>query len=396
VTTATAAPVADVHAPRVLARVNSTTLLAALADVSAPMSARAQLPMQHGVKLSVRPDGLRLQRSDGETWTAALIPAEFEQLGDVVVSAIALAGQVRGVGRGHDVTLTLVPRGEREWLRVTGDGVTYQLTSMPMQEWPIEPDDPGEFIATLAAADVELLARPAAAASADVTLPILTHVRLLEVQGSLRACATDRFRLTETNTLHPVPAGFGALVPSHALRHLAHLASTHGEVTVTRHSPAARTAALFDTDDLVFTVGDHRVRVTCLAGEYPKVDALWPPSSEGSIEIDRAELSRAIRRIQIVTPKSAGCRIEVAGERLVLSSVDSGSIGADATTDIACSVTGTPVVMHLNPHLLVDVVTALDGDRVALRTTLPTRPLVLEGVGGRLTRSLLMPIRTAS
>ena len=386
-------PATNVSGPRVLARVESTTLLTALADVGAPMTTRAQVPMQHGVKLSVRPDGLRLQRTDGETWTAALIPAEFERLGDVVADARALAGQVRGVGRGHDITLTLVPRGGKEWLRVAGDGVTYQLTSMPLVEWPIEPDDPGEFIATLAAADVGLLARTVSAARVDDTLPILTAVRLLEVQGSLRACATDRYRMTEVNTLHPVPAGFGALVPANSLRHVARLAAREGDVTITRHSPASRSAGLFNSDDLVFTVGTRRLRVTCQGGEYPKVDALWPPEAQGTVEVDWADLTRAIRRLQIVTPQGWSCRVEVAGERLILSSADGEAFGADATTDIACSVTGSPAVMHLNPHLFIDVVNAIDGDRVVLKTTQSTRPLVLEGVGGRLSRAMLMPVR---
>lgn len=381
-----------------ISTVRSSHLISALTDVNAfgpnPFSNRN--PALHGVRVAATGRGLELAGTDGTVWSRAVVePKRAPDVPSVVVvGARVLAGIARQIGPGHDITLGLLPGRERDYLRVSGDGVTYQLRVQDIADFPQLPDDSdGEYIATLPSADVQDLARAVESASRDVTLPILTGVLLTERQGSLTATATDRYRASDVNTLHPVPAGFRALVRGDVVRRAAFLARRDGDLTITRHTKTAN-QTLIDDGDITFTVGARSYRAACITGEYPKLDTLWPTDSTSTAVFDRGGLVKAIRRVAEVAERNTPVRLEFLRDRVVM---DAGTPGdADATTTIDIEFAGdVGLRVAFNPQFFLDGIAAVPGDRVRMSFTQATRPAVITGSSSAHVRYLLMPVRLA-
>ncbi|ABS03255.1 DNA polymerase III subunit beta [Kineococcus radiotolerans] len=376
----------DAHAPHTfVAGVDSKALAEALTDVNALIGRRPPVPILAGVRLDVEGDQLTLRRTNYDVVNTATL--QLPQVGhparSTVVSASAFAAIVRAIGPGASIILTLLHRSGREFLRIAGDGVTYQLITMDAGDWPAIPADEVQHIATVSADDVQALALAGTAATSDFTLPIIHAVRLTERQGSLVAAATDRFRLLDVNTLHPVPAGFQALVPTDALEHIARLAKREGEVTISTVD-----------EFIVFVVGSRSCRVKCVDGEYPKVDSLWPPESPIAATVDRGDLARALRRLMVATPRNTP--VELAFGRNVVVLIAGDKTDLDATTTVATTLTGAEAFdAALNPQFLLDGLDAVGGDRVTFAFTVPYRPVVITG-GRPNTRYLQMPVRRAN
>jgi DNA polymerase-3 subunit beta len=272
----------------------------------------------------------------------------------------------------------------------------FTLLTMPADDYPALPQMPeasGQVpgdVFTLAVSQVTT------AAGRDDTLPILTGVRV-EIEGStIKLLATDRYRLAE-RTLSWSPKGTDAsavaLVPARTLAETARAlgASADVELALARSGTG---------DGLIgFEAGSRRTTSRLLDGEYPKVSAIFPSTSDTHAVVETGPLVEAVKRVALVAERNAPVRLRFSDGRL---SIEAGQTeDAQASEAIEASLDGDEIEIAFNPAYLLDGLGALHQPWARLDFTLPTKPALLTGQAEQdgepddSFRYVLMPIRLA-
>lgn len=364
------------------ATTDQVALTAGLKNVLNAVSSRPPVPVLAGVLISATDTGLTLQGFDYEvsiTEKVAGIGA-----GSILVHAADLLDMVKDLAKGCPITFS---QNETKVL-VEGDGVTYTLLTMPLDEYPSLLADADVNAANLGTEELASVLDVSTVASKDRTLPILNATQFVIKTGHFSAAATDRYRLGlyeyESTYVGPdvtliVPAATLALV---------------GKLF-------AKTGASFS-----FHVGQGIERVTfsnatttltaqTREGDFPKVEKLFPDYLPTTALVDQADVLKSLKLVAKATAKNGPVLIGVdATANQLVFSAHAGEDKA-ATRAIDASVDGESVVTGLNPAYAESVLKALGSSIVQFAFSHSHKPMVITSTARPGLKFLQMPVRIA-
>lgn len=373
-------------------RVERDVLAEAVSWAARGLPTRPPVPVLAGVLLEASTDGsLTLSAFDYEVSARVSVAADVAEGGTVLVSGRLLADISRNL---PDRPVDVATDGSK--VTVACGSSRFTLLTMPVDDYPSLPQMPEASgrvpgdVFTLAVSQVTT------AAGRDDTLPILTGVRV-EIDGStIKMLATDRYRLAErTLTWSPqgTDAAAVALVPARTLADTARAlgASADVELALARGGSG---------DGLIgFEAGQRRTTSRLLDGEYPKVSAIFPTTSDIHAVVETAPLVEAVKRVALVAERNAPVRLRFTDGQL---SIEAGqSEDAQASEAVEASLDGDDIEIAFNPQYLLDGLGALHQPWARLDFTLPTKPALLtgqseqDGAPDENFRYVLMPIRLA-
>jgi DNA polymerase-3 subunit beta len=373
-------------------RVERDVLAEAVSWAARGLPTRPPVPVLAGLLVEASTDGsLTLSAFDYEVSARVSVGADVAEEGTVLVSGRLLADISRNL---PDRPVDVATDGNK--VTVACGSSRFTLLTMPADDYPALPQMPEASgrvpgdVFTLAVSQVTT------AAGRDDTLPILTGVRV-EIDGStIKLLATDRYRLAE-RTLGWSPQGSDAsavaLVPARTLADTARALGASADVELA----LARSGA---GDGLIgFEAGRRRTTSRLLDGEYPKVSAIFPSTSDTHAVVETAPLVEAVKRVALVAERNAPVRLRFSDGQL---SIEAGqSEDAQASEAIEASLDGDDIEIAFNPQYLLDGLGALHQPWARLDFTLPTKPALLTGQAEQDAepddsfRYVLMPIRLA-
>jgi DNA polymerase III subunit beta len=373
-------------------RVERDVLAEAVSWAARGLPTRPPVPVLAGLLVEASTDGsLTLSAFDYEVSARVSVGADVAEEGTVLVSGRLLADISRNL---PDRPVDIATDGNK--VTVACGSSRFTLLTMPADDYPALPQMPEA--SGRVAGDVFTLAvsQVTTAAGRDDTLPILTGVRV-EIDGStIKLLATDRYRLAE-RTLSWSPQGSDAsavaLVPARTLADTARALGASADVELA----LARSGA---GDGLIgFEAGRRRTTSRLLDGEYPKVSAIFPSTSDTHAVVETAPLVEAVKRVALVAERNAPVRLRFSDGQL---SIEAGqSEDAQASEAIEASLEGDDIEIAFNPQYLLDGLGALHQPWARLDFTLPTKPALLTGQAEQDAepddsfRYVLMPIRLA-
>lgn len=351
-------------------RVERDVLAEAVTWAARGLPTRPPVPVLAGVMLEARDDGtLTLSAFDYEVSARVSVAAEVSEAGAVLVSGRLLADISRNLpAQPVDVST------QDSKVSVTCGSSRFTLLTMPVEDYPALPTMP-ESSGTVAG-DVFTLAvaQVTTAAGRDDTLPILTGVRV-EIEGSqITLLSTDRYRLA-MRTLAWSPANTDAstvaLVPARTLADTARALGASATVQLA----LGRTGT---GDGLIgFEAGARRTTSRLLDGEYPKVAAIFPTSSDVTATIETAALIEAVKRVSLVAERNTPVRLRF-GQGSMIIEAGQGE-DAQASEQIETTMDGEDLEIAFNPGYLLDGLNALHQPYARLAFTQPTKPALLTG-----------------
>ena len=328
-------------------RVERDVLAEAVSWAARGLPTRPPVPVLAGLLVEASTDGsLTLSAFDYEVSARVSVGADVAEEGTVLVSGRLLADISRNL---PDRPVDIATDGNK--VTVACGSSRFTLLTMPADDYPALPAMPEA--SGRVAGDVFTLAvsQVTTAAGRDDTLPILTGVRV-EIDGStIKLLATDRYRLAE-RTLQWSPQGTDAaavaLVPARTLADTARAlgASADVELALARSGTG---------DGLIgFEAGRRRTTSRLLDGEYPKVSAIFPSTSDTHAVVETAPLVEAVKRVALVAERNTPVRLRFTD-------------GADPldereTAEIFCGETGDDLwqsVQRLREHHFRDLYRSL-------------------------------------
>ena len=371
----------------------------AVAWTARALPARPTVPVLAGMRLSATEDELTLSSFDYDVSALAKLPVDTQAPGSALVSGRLLAEISRSLP-GRPVQITA--EGGRAVL--TCGSATFNLLTMPEDEYPVLPEMPPAAGTVGSDAFATAVSQTAVAAGRDDTLPSLTGVRI-EIEGdTLTLISTDRYRLAMrelrwTPTRPDLAAA--VLVPAKTLTDTARSLTSAAEISIALALPGEdqHPGSHAGGDGMIgFEAGGRRTTTRLLSGEFPRVRALLPSVVNVTAEVSTSVLAEAVRRVALVAERNTAVRLSFAQGQVTLEAGTSDEAQADEV--IEATLEGDDLTIAFNPNYLLDGLTAMDSDTTRIAFTESGKPALLTGKPGPDGtpdyRYLLMPFRLNS
>jgi DNA polymerase-3 subunit beta len=353
-------------------------LVQALGVVSRAVSTRTSVQILSGILLEAQGSELRLAATDMELSLRAVLPAQLDGDGAIVLPGRTLTDIARLLPADE---VAIEHRPTESVVHVTCGSASYTLNTYNPEDFPRLPDvDAAPLFAVERESLLETITRVARAASRDESRPVLTGILVQFSGGRLVMAATDSYRLAvkETELGGSLP-DLEAIVPARALQEVARIATSGDEVEIGVHE-----------NQVLFNSGGVWLTTRRIDGQFPNYRQLLPEAFEHELTLPRAELLDVVRRAAVMIQRSTPLQLRFAdGELTVIARTH--EVG-ESQESMPAGFTGDTLEIGFNADFLRDGLESIEGDDVRLNLISPLRPAVLLGEGDDFTY-LVMPIR---
>jgi DNA polymerase-3 subunit beta len=353
-------------------------LVHGLSTVARALSTRTAIQILSGILLEASGSELRLAATDMELSVRAVVPAQVEGEGSIVLPGKTLVDIARLLPFDE---VTLEHRAAESVVHLTSGSASYTLQTFNAEDFPRLPEL-GETptFAVERKPLLETIGRVARAASRDEARPVLTGVLVQFAGDKLVMAATDSYRLAVKETsLDSAAADLEAIIPSRALQELARIAGDVDEISVG-----------VQENQVMFTAGDVWLASRRIDGQFPNIRQLLPETFEYELTIRRDEILDVVRRAAVMIQRATPLHLRFAeGELTVVARTQ--EVG-ESRESLPVPFTGDTLEIGFNAEFLKDGIEAIEGQDVTFKLISPLRPAVLEGEDGDFTY-LVMPIR---
>lgn len=354
-------------------------LLESLGVVTKALSSRTTLPILSGVLVSCTGDVVVLQSTDLEISIRTQVGANVEEPGAVVLPGRLLAEVVRSLPEAA----VRIETSSFDSVKVSCGTTSFTLRSLSPDDFPKFPEVTADKRVTIATDVLAGLVRKVSkAVSRDESRPVLTGVLTIVEGTTVRAVATDSYRLAvaETSIEEPLEERIEAVIPGKALEEVPRLASGAENVTI----------GVAD-NQVVFEFGRSVYVTRRIEGSFPNWRQLIPESGDTRVRIDRGELEEAVKRVSLLAQHNAPIRLKVTDSTVSLSA-QTQDVG-DATEDIMAATEGEELEIAFNHSFLADGISSADGGEVLFVASSPLKPGILRAAEGDGFIYLIMPVR---
>jgi DNA polymerase-3 subunit beta len=361
-----------------------------LSIVSKAVSPRSTLPVLANVLIASDEGRLRLSATNLELGITCWIPARIDEEGSTTVPARTFNDLVSTLP-GDQVNLKLDVKTQT--LNVRGGTSTNDIKCIDAQEFPPLPVPDLNGAVQINSGDFrEMIHQVAFAASTDEARPVLMGVLVQVDKDNLTMAAADGFRLSVRKAIlsSPTPAPVSAIVPAHALKELARVA-TDGEQPIYMVLPKGR-------GQVVFRVKDVEVVSQLIDGTFPDFQQIIPRKYNSRTLVSTSSLLKACKQAEIFAREGsnvARLNIKTAQGEMQPSEVEISATSEETgknETIVEATVDGSGVLIAFNVKFLREVLEVIRSPNVALETSAANAPGVVRPVGDDDFLHVIMPM----
>lgn len=361
--------------------INQSELQNALTIVAKGISARSTLPILSGILIEAKADAITLQATDLELSIQYSAAALVEEPGKIVVPGKLFTDIVKSL---TDAAVHV--EGTDEQAIITCDTSSFSIKVMSAEDFPGFPQvSIEERIEIPHPQFSSMVKRVARVVSKDESRAILTGVLITCAEGQLRMVATDSYRLAIVDAALPKSDGdadFEAVISGTFLTDIASLPKTESPVTLA----LAENQIVVTCDNTVFI--NRRIE-----GTYPNYKQLLPDAHSTRAVIETDRLAASVRRAALLGSASSPVRIDLnADTGTAHVSAMSQDVGSAQET-IKCEVEGEPIEIAFNYMYVLDGLSSMGSDTVALEVQSPMKPGIFRATEGDDFLYLVMPVR---
>lgn len=347
------------------------------------------MPITNNVLLATEQSRLKLAATNLEIAVSCWIGANVEEEGAITIPARLLTDFVNSLP-GERIDFALSPKTRTLELKCAR--FEARISGHDVDEFPPIPHIADGLMTKV---EPELLAtairQVVFAAATEESRPVLTGVHA-EFEGEkLTLAAADGFRLA-VHTLplaQPVAARTAVIIPARSLGELNRLLGAQEEAVEITINP--------QKSQVLFRLQDVEMVSQLIQGTFPNYSQLIPQSYVTKAVVDVSAFSRATKTAAIFARDGSGIvRLVITpGEELspgrLTISARAEEVG-DNVGEIDAIVEGEATKVAFNSKYLMDVLTILEEEQVALETTSPSSPGVFRPIGTENYLYVVMPM----
>ena len=337
------------------------------------------LPVLAGIALIAGDDGIKLRATNLETGIDIKVEGTIEDMGVVVIPAQVL----------RDITSSLSGNGVVK-VEHRGDTVTISagsarstLKTLPSEDFPILPlpEAPTAKFSLPGAVLSGLISSVAPFASTSTVRPELSSVLISAEGGTLKAVATDSFRLAEKKV------SLGGALPPFSL-----LIPSKNAIDIIQTIPNEEVQVELDEHQCVVIFKNGLVTTRLVAANYPDYAQIIPKSFVSEASIIKKDFETALKRTAVFSDTFQKVRLSFdAGGKKIRLSAQNADIG-DSVEEVGGAVSGDSVELSFNHRYLSAPLPIFPSESITLSASGIGRALVMRGSGDSSFLYLVMPM----
>jgi len=359
-----------------------------LGIVGRAVALRSTLPITANVLIATEHGRIKLAATNLDIALSCWIGGQIEEEGAITVPARLLTDFVNSLP-AEKIQFTLAPRSRQVKLVCARNEAT--IGGMDADDFPPIPAVEGDTLELDARMLREAITQVVFSAATDDSRPVLTGVDLVVEGNKLTLAAADGFRLAvrRLELKKKVSERQEVIVPSKALAELNRLLQDQEE-------PVAMTFNANKTQ-VLFRLKDVELVAQLIQGTFPDYSRLIPKEWASRAVVEVRDFLQETRIASIFARDGSGI------VRITFQAGEDGKPGemtisaraeeiGDNSGVLDAAVEGDPSKIAFNGKYLQEVLSVLDGGRVALETTGPSQPGVIRPVDNDTYVHVVMPM----
>lgn len=363
-------------------KVLQENLSKALSQASRFVNPHAQLPILGNILIEAQKTKLSILSTNLEMSLSTSIGAKVEKEGRVGVPARVIVELVANLPKG-----TVELFGEKEQLKVQGEGFSGTLAGMNTNDFPVIPQgfEKGEVLKLPKEELLDSLTKVLFAVSIDETRPILTGVLFIIGDNTLTLVASDGFRLSQKSIPTKIKSSAKVVLPKGALTELVKIASGTDSLSLQIRSTA---------NQVVFGIGKEEAFLSSriIEGDFPNFEKIIPKVTNTKITVGKEDLLRGVK-IASVFAKDQGNIIKLKVEEGSLEiSAESASVG-NQKTKLDAKVEGPSLDISYNWRFIEELLNIVEGEDVEISLVDTNSPGIFKDPKDPNFLHLIMPVK---
>lgn len=338
----------------------------------------ATLPALSGIAVIAKGDDVQLQATNLETGITLKVPATVKKEGAVALPAQTLRDIASSFGGNGSVTL----EHAGDTVTIASGGAKSTIKTLPYDDFPTLPTPEGKTTMTLPGVTLRaLVSTVASCASPSTVRPELASVFLSAEGGTVKAVATDSFRLAEKKvTLEKTVTPFSILIPA---KNAAEAVQTIPDEEIT---------VRIDEHLCAFSWKSGTLTTRLVALQYPDYNQIIPKSFSAEATTLRKDFEAALKRASVFSDSFQKIRLgfDTKGKKLSFSARNS-DIG-ESNEETPAQVSGDSIELSFNHRYLQAPLPLMPSESLSVASAGIGRPLVMKGVGDASFLYLVMPM----
>ncbi|MBA3789490.1 DNA polymerase III subunit beta [Patescibacteria group bacterium] len=337
------------------------------------------LPILAGIVIVAGDDGIKLRATNLETGIDRKISGTIKESGVVALPATTfreITASFSGTG-----TVTLEHGGDT--LVISSGTGRSTLKTLSYEDFPILPFPEATTVKfSIQGAQLRnLITTVAACASTSTVRPELASIFFSSEGGTIKAVATDSFRLSEKKlTVSGNTSPFSLLIPAKNI------------LDVVQTLPDEMIEVRSDDHQCAFSCPSMMITTRLVTTSYPDYTQIIPKSFIAEATVLRKDLEASLRRSAVFSDSFQKVRVGFStGDKKVSISAHNNDVG-DSSEALTSAVSGESIELSFNHRYLTAPLSLITTESITLSASGIGRPLVIRGVGDETYLYLVMPM----
>lgn len=268
-------------------------LLPALNQLQKVLPSKPQLPILSAVLLSTEKNAINFFATDLYIGIQTTVLGKVAQDGTIAIPGKIFRDYISSLPSGK-ITLSL----EETSLTIEANGAKTVMQCISAEEFPAFPDIDGQTFTLSLSKAQDISSMIGFAASIDPTRPVLTSLLLKSSKDGLETVSTDGFRLATLQLPMSAELPSSLLIPAKAFMEVIKIGETAQVEEIT-------CVIAQEMKQVLFTIGNTRLFVRLIEGEYPPYQKIIPPDFTFTTHLDGKELEEQVKRAVIFSRDTA-------------------------------------------------------------------------------------------
>ncbi|MCQ2547817.1 MAG: DNA polymerase III subunit beta [Clostridia bacterium] len=368
---------------------NQQSLAKALTIVSKAVTNRTTLPIMKGILLEVEGNTLKLSATDYYLSIETKLNVDNTEKGSVVVDARLFTDIIRKLPIFSEITIEA--KGDN--VNIISNNSNYNVIGMPSEEFPIFNIDNESAEKVSFEKDIisKMIKRTSFSASVDESKGIITGVLIELLNDSLNMVALDNPRMAVTRENLSYENEQSIIIPAKILNEV-------NKIITETMDDDYEVVLYISNKKAVFVLGETKVAVNLLDGQFINYKAILPTNNNVSIIINRKELLENVERASIFSKDGNNKLIKMTITDDCLK-INSNSEEGRSEEKMFIHKEGEDIEIGLNSKYIIDVLKVLEEDEILIEMTSDeyhNKPCMIKPIEGNQYEYLILPVRLNS
>lgn len=367
-------------------KIKKEEILKGLQLIQGVVEKKNTMPILSNMLFTADDKGVEIVATDLEIGLRGHYAADVEKPGSVTVSAKKMYEIVRELP-DEDIQVRVE---DGNWVKIQSGRSQFKLVGLPKDEYPALPDVAEEGMIVIEGETLRDMIKKTLYSVGEndaryVLNGLFVHMTQTKAGLNIRMVGTDGHRLSMIDRV--VDAKHkeeSIIIPKKAMMELRRLLEEDAPKSELRLG-FSKNHALFKRDGLVMVS-------KLIDGNYPNYLQVVPAKSTKKITVSKDIFTHAVKRVSILSKeKTNAVKLQLEKDRLILST-NNPEVG-EATEELGVDYKGETISIGFNSRYLMDVLTAMDRQTIALELSDALSPCLITEEGDEHYKCVVMPMR---